>query len=230
MGKILIVEDEANIRQLVKYNLEKDGYLVLEAADGLQGLKLAKAEKPELLLLDLMLPQMDGLEVCRNLKGNPATSALPIIMLTAKSEEIDKVIGLELGADDYMTKPFSPRELLARVKAVLRRSQKEASLPGELAIGRLRFNFSRYEVFMGSHKLELTPKEYELLKMLATNLGKVFSREQLLEKVWGYEYFGDTRTVDVHIRHLRAKMETDPETAERIETVRGFGYRLRDEG
>jgi len=228
MGKILIVEDEANIRQLVRYNLEKEGYQVLEAPDGLQGLKLAKAEKPDLLLLDLMLPQLDGLEVCRNLKGNPATSALPIIMLTAKSEEIDKVIGLELGADDYMTKPFSPRELVARIKAVLRRSQKETSLPGELAVGRLRFNFSRYEVYMGNLKLELTPKEYELLKMLATNLGKVFTREQLLEKVWGYKYFGDTRTVDVHVRHLRAKMASDPEVADAIETVRGFGYRLRE--
>ena len=171
---------------------------------------------------------MDGLEVCRSLKGNQATAALPIIMLTAKSEEIDKVIGLELGADDYMTKPFSPRELVARVKAVLRRSQKEAALPGELSVGRLRFNFSRYEVHMGNAKLELTPKEYELLKMLATNLGKVFTREQLLEKVWGYEYFGDTRTVDVHVRHLRAKMSTDPETADALETIRGFGYRLRE--
>ena len=228
MSKVLIVEDEANIRQLVKYNLEKESFQVIEAEDGLQGLRLAKAEKPDLVLLDLMLPQMDGLEVCRSLKGNQATAALPIIMLTAKSEEIDKVIGLELGADDYMTKPFSPRELVARVKAVLRRSQKEASLPGELSVGRLRFNFSRYEVYMGTAKLELTPKEYELLKMLATNLGKVFTREQLLEKVWGYEYFGDTRTVDVHVRHLRAKMAGDPETADALETIRGFGYRLRE--
>ena len=228
MSKVLIVEDEANIRQLVKYNLEKESFQVIEAEDGLQGLRLAKAEKPDLVLLDLRLPQMDGLEVCRSLKGNQATAALPIIMLTAKSEEIDKVIGLELGADDYMTKPFSPRELVARVKAVLRRSQKEAALPGELSVGRLRFNFSRYEVHMGNAKLELTPKEYELLKMLATNLGKVFTREQLLEKVWGYEYFGDTRTVDVHVRHLRAKMSTDPETADALETIRGFGYRLRE--
>ena len=228
MSKVLIVEDEANIRQLVKYNLEKESFQVIEAEDGLQGLRLAKAEKPDLVLLDLMLPQMDGLEVCRSLKGNQATAALPIIMLTAKSEEIDKMIGLELGADDYMTKPFSPRELVARVKAVLRRSQKEAALPGELSVGRLRFNFSRYEVHMGNAKLELTPKEYELLKMLATNLGKVFTREQLLEKVWGYEYFGDTRTVDVHVRHLRAKMSTDPETADALETIRGFGYRLRE--
>ena len=229
MGKILIVEDEANIRQLVRYNLEKEGFQVMEAADGLQGLRTAQKEKPDLVLLDLMLPGMDGLEVCRTLKGAPATSALPIIMLTARAEEVDKIIGLELGADDYMTKPFSPRELTARIKAVLRRSQKETALPGELQVGRLRFNFSRYEVRMGGVKLELTPKEYELLKMLATNLGKVFTREQLLEKVWGYEYFGDTRTVDVHVRHLRAKMAADPVTAETLETIRGFGYRLREE-
>ena len=229
MGKILIVEDEANIRQLVRYNLEKEGFQVMEAADGMQGLRTAQKEKPDLVLLDLMLPGMDGLEVCRTLKGTPATSALPIIMLTAKAEEVDKIIGLELGADDYMTKPFSPRELTARIKAVLRRSQKETALPGELQVGRLRFNFSRYEVSMGGVKLELTPKEYELIKMLATNLGKVFTREQLLEKVWGYEYFGDTRTVDVHVRHLRAKMAADPATADMLETVRGFGYRLREE-
>ena len=229
MGKILIVEDEANIRQLVRYNLEKEGFQVMEAADGLQGLRTAQREKPDLVLLDLMLPGMDGLEVCRTLKGAPVTAALPIIMLTAKAEEVDKIIGLELGADDYMTKPFSPRELIARIKAVLRRSQKEIALPGELQVGRLRFNFLRYEVSMGGVKLELTPKEYELLKMLATNLGKVFTREQLLEKVWGYEYFGDTRTVDVHVRHLRAKMAADPATADMLETVRGFGYRLREE-
>ena len=229
MGKILIVEDEANIRQLVRYNLEKEGFQVMEAADGLQGLRTAQREKPDLVLLDLMLPGMDGLEVCRTLKGAPVTAALPIIMLTAKGEEVDKIIGLELGADDYMTKPFSPRELTARIKAVLRRSQKETALPGELQVGRLRFNFSRYEVSMGGVKLELTPKEYELIKMLATNLGKVFTREQLLEKVWGYEYFGDTRTVDVHVRHLRAKMAADPATADMLETVRGFGYRLREE-
>jgi two-component system alkaline phosphatase synthesis response regulator PhoP len=149
-------------------------------------------------------------------------------MLTAKDEEIDKIIGLELGADDYMTKPFSPRELVARIKAVLRRSGKEQPMVGELAVGRLRFNFSRYEAYLGKDKLEFTPKEYELLKLFITNIGKVFTREQLLEKVWGYEYFGDTRTVDVHVRHLRAKMAHDTEYAEVIETVRGVGYRFKD--
>ena len=228
MGKVLVVEDEPNIRQLLRYNLEKENFQVVEAGDGLQGIKLAREGSPDLVILDLMLPGADGLEVCRTLKGNVQTSALPIIMLTARSEEIDKVIGLELGADDYMTKPFSPRELVARVRAVMRRSQKETSLPGELSVGRLRFNFARYEVHLGADRLELTPKEYELLKMLATNLGKVFTRDQLLEKVWGYEYFGDSRTVDVHVRHLRAKMAHDPETVELLETVRGFGYRLNE--
>jgi two-component system alkaline phosphatase synthesis response regulator PhoP len=228
MENILVVEDEANIRQLLRYNLEKEGFQVQEAGDGLQGIRMAETGKPDLVILDLMLPGASGLDVCRALKRNRATAAMPIIMLTAKAEEIDKVIGLELGADDYITKPFSPRELVARVKAVLRRSQKESSLPGELSVGRIRFDFSRYEVHLGNAKLELTPKEYELLKILATHLGKVFTREQLLEKVWGYEYFGDTRTVDVHIRHLRAKMSIDPEAADTVETIRGFGYRLRE--
>ncbi len=176
----------------------------------------------------LMLPEMDGLEVCRQIKGTRQTSGIPVIMLTARDDEFDKVVGLELGADDYMTKPFSPRELVARVKAVLRRSQKAALPEGEFVLGNLRLNFARYEVFLGKEKLELTPKEYELLKLLVTNVGKVFTREQLLEKVWGYEYFGDTRTVDVHVRHLRAKLEQDLTVAEAIETVRGIGYRFRD--
>lgn len=230
MQKVLMLEDEPNIRQLVRFHLEKEGFEVAEADNGIKGLELVRSEKPELVLLDLMLPGMDGLEVCRNLKGKPETAAIPVIMLTAKSEEIDKVIGLELGADDYMTKPFSPRELTARVKAVLRRSQKEAALPGALVIGKLQFQFARYEVKLGERKLELTPKEYELLKLLATNLGKVYTREQLLEKIWGYEYFGDSRTVDVHVRHLRAKMEIDPSTAELLETVRGYGYRMKEPG
>lgn len=229
MLKILVVDDEINIRELVKFNLDKAGYKILEASDGHSAVNIARAEKPELVILDLMLPGIDGLEVCRLLKGQRETSGIPIIMLTAKSEEIDKVIGLELGADDYMTKPFSARELTARVKAVLRRSQKEAAADGELSIGGLRLNFSRYEAFLGKEKLELTPKEYELLKLLVTNVGKVYTREQLLEKVWGYEYFGDTRTVDVHIRHLRAKLAHDAESMDLIETVRGIGYRFRAE-
>ena len=224
--KVLVVDDEENIRMLVKFNLEKAGYEVLEASDGNKAIETAVNSTPDIVILDLMLPGIDGLEVCRNLKRHPRTAALPIIMLTAKSDEIDRVIGLELGADDYMTKPFSQRELVARIKAVLRRSNVPVGNGEELLLGRLRMNFSQYEAWLDNEKLELTPKEYEMLKLLAENAGKVFSREQLLEKIWGYEYFGDTRTVDVHVRHLRAKLERVPEMAEAIETVRGVGYRL----
>ena len=227
-GKILIVDDEANIRELIKFNLGKAGYQTVEAIDGHEAVALVKNEQPDLLVLDLMLPGIDGLEVCRLLKSNKKTAGIPIIMLTARSEEVDKIIGLELGADDYLTKPFSPRELVARIKAVLRRSYKETVVSGELTIGKLKMNFSRYEAYLGQEKLELTPKEYELLKLFVTNAGKTYTREQLLEKVWGYEYYGDTRTVDVHVRHLRAKMSLDPEFAVAIETVRGVGYRFKD--
>ena len=224
--KVLVVDDEENIRMLVKFNLEKAGYEVLEASDGNKAIETAVNSTPDIVILDLMLPGIDGLEVCRNLKRHPRTAALPIIMLTAKSDEIDRVIGLELGADDYMTKPFSQRELVARIKAVLRRSNVAVGNGEELLLGRLRMNFSQYEAWLDKEKLELTPKEYEMLKLLSEKAGKVFSREQLLEKIWGYEYFGDTRTVDVHVRHLRAKLERVPEMAEAIETVRGVGYRL----
>lgn len=227
-GKILIVDDELNIRELLKFNLENSGYKVIEAEDGQTAINIAKSQKPELIVLDLMLPGMDGLEVCRLVKNSRETAAIPIIMLTAKNEEIDKVIGLELGADDYLTKPFSPRELLARIKAVLRRSNKESAVGGELVVGKLKLNFNRYEAYLGATKLELTPKEYEMLKLFATNTGKVFTREQLLEKVWGYEYYGDTRTVDVHVRHLRVKLSQENDVAEAVETVRGVGYRFKD--
>jgi two-component system alkaline phosphatase synthesis response regulator PhoP len=226
--KILIVEDEMNIRELIKFNLQREGYATFEAEDGIAAIALIRKEKPDLVLLDLMLPGQDGLEVCRTLKSQKETSGIAIIMLTAKAEEIDKILGLEMGADDYLTKPFSPRELTARVKAVLRRSYKETSQDGELVIGQLRMNFNRYECYLSNEKLELTPKEFELVKLFATNTGRVFTREQLLEKIWGYEYFGDTRTVDVHIRHLRVKLAQAPELAEAIETVRGVGYRFRD--
>lgn len=224
--RVLLVDDEENIRMLVRFNLEKAGYEVIEAGDGKQALALARNETPDIAILDLMLPGIDGLEVCRLLKQSPETAALPIIMLTAKGDEIDRVIGLELGADDYMAKPFSQRELAARIKAVLRRPALLSEKSDEIVLGKLRMNFTRYEAQLDGQKLDLTPKEYELLKLFAENAGKVFSREQLLEKVWGYEYFGDTRTVDVHIRHLRSKLERAPEMAEAIETVRGVGYRL----
>ena len=225
--KILVVEDELSISELIKFNLEKSGYEVVVADTGTIALELVEQFTYSLMLLDLMLPGVDGLEVCRKVKLNNKTASLPIIMLTARNEEIDKIIGLELGADDYTTKPFSPRELLARVKAVLRRSAKDPQAEGELVVGPLKINFNNYEIFLGITKLELTPKEYELLKLFMTNIGKAYSREQLLEKIWGYDYYGDTRTVDVHIRHLRVKLEGELKVAEAIETVRGIGYRLR---
>ena len=225
--QILVVDDEISISELIKFNLNKVGHEVTVTDNGNSALELLEQHSYNLIVLDLMLPGVDGLEVCRKLKSNNKTSAIPIIMLTARNEEIDKIIGLELGADDYMTKPFSPRELVARVKAVLRRSLKDNQTEGELTVGLLRINFNNYEIFLGNSKLELTPKEYELLKLFMTNIGKAYSREQLLEKIWGYDYYGDTRTVDVHIRHLRAKLELEPKVAEAIETVRGVGYRLR---
>jgi two-component system, OmpR family, alkaline phosphatase synthesis response regulator PhoP len=223
--RILIVDDEESIRELLRYNLEKSGYEVLAAADGIEALKLAQ-EEPDLVLLDVMLPEMDGFEVCRDLKSRQLTAKIPVIMLTAKDEEIDKVLGLELGADDYMTKPFSMRELLARIKAVLRRSRSTDLQEGQLVVGPLRMDFGSYQAFLGKEELALTPKEYELLKLFLTNVGKAYSRDELLEKIWGYEYYGDTRTVDVHIRHLRMKLKTFPEVSEGIETVRGIGYRF----
>lgn len=223
--KILVVDDEQSIRELITFNLEKAGYKVICAEDGLEALHLVY-DQVDLVLLDLMLPKVDGLEVCRRLKAESQTAGIPVIMLTAKDEEIDKVLGLELGADDYLTKPFSPRELVARIKAVLRRSSKESLTMGQLSVGELRMNFNSYEVFLGKEILELTPKEYELLKLFLTNIGKAYSREQLLDQIWGYEYYGDTRTVDVHIRHLRAKLSADPKLSEAIETIRGVGYRF----
>jgi len=226
--KVLVVDDEPNIRQLVRFNLEREGYAISEAEDGLSCLAMVAREKPDLIILDIMLPGRDGLEVCRTLKSRPATAGIAVIMLTARAEEIDTVLGLEMGADDYVTKPFSPRELAARVKAVLRRSRKEPLQSDELVFGNLRMNLVSYEAFLAGEKLELTPKEYELLKFFLTNPGRVFSRDDLLDKVWGYEYAGDTRTVDVHVRHLRLKLAADPSVAEAIETVRSVGYRLRD--
>lgn len=227
--QILVVDDEASIRELLTFNLKKNGYEVTAAADGRKA--LAKAAGMDLVLLDIMLPEVDGLEVCRRLKADPQTSGIPIIMLTAKAEEIDRVLGLELGADDYVVKPFSMRELLARVKAVLRRSAKKDSQSEKgreetLKIGGLRLDFSSYQAWLHDEPIALTPKEYELLKLLVTNPGRAFTRDELLERIWGYEYYGDTRTVDVHIRHLRAKLKDDENISKAIETVRGIGYRF----
>ncbi|MEN6350607.1 MAG: response regulator transcription factor [Syntrophomonas sp.] len=228
--KILVVDDETHIVELVKFNLEKEGYKVIVAYDGQSALEKVKDGLPDLIVLDIMLPKMDGLEVCRTLKLNPEYNTIPIIMLTAKGEEIDTVLGLEMGADDYIKKPFSPREMVARVKARLRALK---ILEAEKAIGQKVYVFKeltvvpdKYEAFLGEEKLELTPKEFELLRLMSSNRGKVFTREALLEKVWGYEFSGDTRTVDVHIRHLRQKLRDDSTYPEYIETVRGVGYKF----
>ena len=229
-NKILVVDDETYIVELVKFNLEKEGYRVVVAFDGVSALKIVQNEPPELIILDIMLPKMDGLEVCRTLKQDPNYNSIPIIMLTAKGEEIDTVLGLEMGADDYIKKPFSPREMVARVKARLRAVR---ILEAEKAVGEKVYVFKdliivpdKYEAFMDEEKLELTPKEFELLCLMVSNQGKVFTRETLLEKVWGYEYSGDTRTVDVHIRHLRQKLNDDSSYPNYIETVRGVGYKF----
>ncbi len=222
--KVLAVDDEQSIRELLAFQLQKHGYEALMAEDGQEA--LAKAEGMDLILLDLMLSGLDGLEVCRRLKADKRTARIPIIMLTAKAEEIDKVLGLELGADDYVVKPFSVRELMARVKAVLRRSSQEGPQEETLQIDCLRLDFSSYQAWLAGEELVLTPKEFELLKLLVTSPGRAFSRDELLERIWGYEYYGDTRTVDVHIRHLRAKLGERPGLSERIETVRGVGYRF----
>lgn len=228
-GKILIVEDDPNLLTTLKYNLVKDGHNVITAADGAQALEIARKEKPELIILDIMLPQLSGFEVCRILRKE---MTVPIMMLTARTDEVDKIVGLEIGADDYMTKPFSMRELLARVHAMLRRagisSQSPESGEESLKIGDIEINTSRHQARFKESPLELTPKEFDLLVFLARNRGFVFSREQLLEKVWGYDYAGDTRTIDVHIRWLRIKIESDPKNPVHILTVRGAGYKLED--
>ena len=223
--KILIVDDEDHIRELLKFNLEKNGYVVYMANDGLNGLKLAREKQVDLILLDLMLPGMDGFEVCKEIRRDNIISNVPIIMLTAKSEEIDKILGLELGADDYITKPFSIRELSARIKALLRRSN--VKYDNEiLRFGNINLNLQTREVLKHGKKLDFTLKEFEVLKLLIQNKGKILTREILLDKIWGYEYVGETRTVDVHIRHIRKKIEEDDKKPIYIQTIRGVGYKF----
>lgn len=225
--KILVVDDEKPIVDLISFNLKKEGHEVIEAYDGETAYNMALSEKPDVILLDVMLPKMDGFTVCRKLREKIST---PIIMITAKEEEVDKVLGLELGADDYMTKPFGIRELLARVKANLRRTEivetqaDSQEAQSEMKIGDLAINFTRYEVSKNNKVIDLTLREFELLKFLANYSGQVFSREALLEKVWGYEYYGDMRTVDVTIRRLREKIENNAAEPEYILTKRGVGY------
>lgn len=226
--KVLIIEDEKSISDIIKFNLTKEGFEVETAYDGQAGLEKALSIKPNLILLDVMLPIMDGFQVCKKIRE---TSSVPILMLTAKEEEVDKVLGLELGADDYITKPFGMRELIARIKANIRRTDLVASLQEEPSnvqeFGNLAIDLNRYEVRKNEKALELTLREFELLKYLAERENKVFSREQLLEEVWGYEYYGDIRTVDVTVRRLREKLEDDSSDPKYIMTKRGIGYYFR---
>lgn len=232
MKRILVVDDEAPILELVRFNLEKEGFAVIMASDGEDGLRRARSEAPDLVILDLMLPGIDGIEVCQQLRRD---TNVPVLMLTAKTEEFDRVLGLSVGADDYVTKPFSPRELVARVKALLRRRDmdleetKARDASGRIRVGDLVIDASRFEVEVRGVRTELTPKEFELLRVLVANRGKVLTRDFLLEKVWGYEYGGDTRTVDVHVRRLRQKIEEDDSRPIYIQTVHGVGYRFRED-
>ena len=228
--KILIVDDEKDIVDLVAYNLEKEGYETLKALDGEKALQLVRTKTPDLVVLDLMLPGIQGLEVCKRIRKVPETAAIPIIMLTAKGEEIDKVLGLEIGADDYITKPFSVKELLARVKAVLRRSEARGAADQEevFEFRGLRIDFKSYEVTVDGRTISLSPTEFRLLRFLSRNPGRVYSREQILDRVWGDEAFVEPRTVDVHVRRLRAQIEKDLNSPNYIVTVRGAGYKFVD--
>ena len=226
-NSVLIIEDEQPIVDILEFNLQKEGYTTFSANDGRTGLELALTKNPSIVLLDVMLPEMDGRDVCRHIREK---SNVPIIMLTARADEIDKVVGLELGADDYITKPYAMRELIARVKANLRRSAVSAQPPSReeqtntIKTGNLAINVERYEVRKNDEVLDITLREFELLRFLATQPEKIFSRETLLENVWGYEYYGDVRTVDVTLRRLREKIEDDPSMPKYIITKRGVGY------
>ncbi len=226
---VLVVEDEENILEAIRYNLEHEGYSLLATDDGEDGLKLAREGNPDLIILDVMLPKLDGFEVCRILRRE---TSVPILMLTAKGEEIDRVVGLELGADDYVTKPFSMRELIVRVRNLLRRSHPssepgpQASSPGAFEVNGLEVDLTSHTARIDGKTLKMKPREFDLLALLMENAGRAFTREQILERLWGYDYIGDTRTVDVHIRWLREKIETIPSQPRRIVTIRGVGYRF----
>jgi two-component system alkaline phosphatase synthesis response regulator PhoP len=226
-ANILIIEDEKDIVKMIEYNFKKEGFKTSFARDGESGIALARKEIPDLVLLDLMLPKMDGLEVCKALKSEKRTAGIPIVMVTAKSQEADKVLGLELGADDYVTKPFSPRELIARIRAVLRRVKDSGKTPEITKIGELVVDFAKINVFVKEKPIDLTSKEFELLKTLIRGRGRVLSRDHLLNTVWGLDQSLEiqTRTVDVHIRTLRKKLKGE---AKRIVTVKNYGYRFED--
>ena len=230
--KILIIEDEPNIRELVLYNLKTNGYECISAEDGIMGITMVHREKPDLILLDIMLPEKNGFEICRELRDEGNNT--PIIMMTAKTEESDKVMGLDYGADDYISKPFGIREMMARIKAVLRRYEvnndtvEKNSMDTIISVNDLSINVERHEVHVGDVQVELTLKEFELLQYLVENRGHVYSRDQLLNNIWGIDYAGETRTVDVHIRHLRQKLsEATGKEEQYIETIRGKGYKVR---
>lgn len=227
-SKLLIVDDEPAIVELLTYNLEREGYTCLVAEDGEEAIEIAQSEQPDLIVLDIMLPKKDGYTVCRELRA--MGHQMPILMLSAKGEEIDRVLGLEIGADDYLAKPFSPRELVARVKALLRRQElaQTQSSSDVLRVGEVELDPERYEVRVRGRKVELTPKEFELLHLLMLSPGKVLTRDLLLTRVWDFAYDGGSRTVDVHVRRLREKIEDDPARPQFIETVYGVGYRFRD--
>ncbi len=224
--KILVADDEPDVLQLVSMNLKNAGFNVLKAEDGMTALTLAREAAPALIVLDLMLPEMSGLEVCKVLKREPGTALIPIIMLTAKAEEVDRIVGLELGADDYLTKPFSPRELVLRVKSVMRRAQGAGETGDLLTLGPIRIDRARYEITVEGKPVEFTATEFKLLTLLIERRGRVQSRDTLLNEVWGYESAIDTRTVDTHVRRVREKLG---KTADCIETVRGFGYRIAEQ-
>ncbi|NWF91361.1 MAG: response regulator transcription factor [Syntrophaceae bacterium] len=223
---ILIIEDEKDIVDLIEYHLKQAGFSVVAAFDGSSGLEQARKKRPDLIILDLMLPEMDGKDVCRALKSNPLTQSIPVLMLTAKSEEMDRVVGFELGADDYVTKPFSPRELVLRVKAILRRKVTPSEGEKVIQIGDLLIDIDRHQVSIKKKAIQLTSTEFKLLVELASNRGRVQTRERLLDKVWGYTYEGYARTVDTHIRRLREKLG---KVGDLVETLRGVGYRFREE-
>jgi len=224
---VLVVDDEKTLVKALAFNLEKEGFRVETAYDGEEALEKVFELKPDIVVLDLMLPAVDGFEVCRRIRKK---LDVPIIMLTARSEDIDKVLGLELGADDYLTKPFNSRELVARIKAILRRSIiRDEESKKVIQIGKLHVDLLQHRVRLGEQEISLTSKEFALLSFLVTNAGNVYSREQLLEHVWGYDYYGDVRTVDVHIRHLREKIEQDPGNPGLIITVWGTGYKFRED-
>ena len=223
MTRILIVEDEQSYRDALSYMLQREGFDVAEAADGQSGLSEFDRNGADLVLLDLMMPGMSGTEVCRQLRlrGN-----VPVIMVTARDSEIDKIVGLELGADDYVTKPFSHRELVARIRAVLRRGQEAELLPEVVEVGDVRMDIERHEVSVSGRAVRLALKEFELLELLLRNAGRVMTRAQLIDRVWGSDYVGDTKTLDVHIKRLRSKIERDPSNPQRLVTVRGLGYKF----